>query len=235
MISAHLRNLARIRGKIASGEPVKIGVFCSGNSGRSPLAEHALRAELQALGIPAEVFSFGVSVTPSRIIPTNAGASERTIAYGVEHGYAEIAGHQRTYVDDAKRDIAQADLLLGISPEHSATLVRSIVDGESNPGSKEAQQRIAERLARIWTLKGFANRTDWQGAFEPLVRAIAGGVSQKRAVQNPDSLPKTPEGDAEYLRIMQDIERTAKRAARRIAGKRGKPARPHSAQHGGRR
>lgn len=203
-----LKILKEVQRKIAAGEKVKIGVFCSGNGDRSPLAHRVLQDTFNKLGYRnVEVFSFGLLVDPQKV---GANASSRTTEHAREMGY-DLSGHCRRSFpqEDVQEEISAADLLFGISPSHSDMVGEYTADQ-----SPKAHTQV---MAKTWTLKGFADKTEWsKGA-----RRLLGGRGTRLALADPYFHPKTAEGEVAFRRDLRAVEMTAKKAVRRLVGMRG--------------
>ena len=204
-----LAELNRLRNKIRSGQEVSIGVFCWGNGDRSPLAQHAMQEEFKRLGFHnVKIFSFGTSVSPK----SHGGpASERTAAYARELGYAGINRHVRRTAEEAFAEIDKADLLLTVSPMHMGYLAEGLAE--------EYPKKAHEVLMKTWTLKGFANKKEWTLPFDGLAR-IANRLYRGLSSKDPYFRPKTPEGEREFRKDLDDLVVDAKKAVSRLAPKR---------------
>ncbi len=89
--------------------------LCTGNTCRSPLAEHLLRRMLADRGIPGvEVASAGVGAS------VGAPASEGSYLVGLEHGLDLTAHRARQLTPALARD---ADLLLTMGRSHRARAI----------------------------------------------------------------------------------------------------------------
>ena len=202
-----LRDLEVVREKIMRGKPVSIGVFCSGNGDRSPLAHQVLQEEFKRKGFDnIQIFSFGTSVTPSSHLK---GASVRTSAYARELGYAGIGGHKRRHIgdEDVQREIKNADLLLAVSPSHMALAAEFAAD--ENP------RAAYDVLRKTWTLQGFANKTQWTLPFDGLAR-MWNRLYRGLATKDPYYQPKTPEGEKQFRKMLDEVVKQAKKAASRL-------------------
>ena len=202
-----LRNLSELRGRLKRGEPVRIGVFCSGNRDRSAFAEQVLRRSLHLAGFSkAEVFSFGVTATTRKgeDVPRS---SERTQAIASELGY-DLSRHVARHARDAKDEIGQADLLLGMSPWHVGMLAENFRE-RSKP---ELYKHI---LSHAWTLKGFATKREWTVKPRLLV-----GQATKLAVDDPYEWPDDEAGYGRAKEDLKAVERVARQAVGRLIGRR---------------
>ncbi len=200
MALTKLGNVREVKKKILGGEPVSIGVFCSGNGDRSPLAHAVLQKEFNEAGLThVRVFSFGTSVSPAK---HHGPASERTARHSRIMGY-DLSQHQRRHLSDAdvQRDIKKADLLFAISPSHAALAAEYSAD--------EAPDAHAHILKKTWTLKGFANRSEWTLPFR---RRLARGL----ALKDPYFYPETPVGEAKFRIDLNAVEAAAKKAVSRL-------------------
>lgn len=200
-----LKVLKEVQRKIARGEKVKIGVFCSGNGDRSPLAHRVLQDTFRNLGHRnVEVFSFGLLVDPEKI---GGGASVRTTEHAREMGYDLSGHHRRSFPQkDVQDEISKADLLFGISPSHADMVGEYTADQ-----SPKAHRQV---MAKTWTLKGFADKTEWsKGA-----RRLLGGRGTRLALADPYFHEDTTEGERAFRRDLNAVEMTAKKAVRRLIG-----------------
>lgn len=203
MVFAKLRRVSEVRKKIAEGKQVSIGVFCSGNGDRSPLAHAVLKRELEKAGLRnVRVFSFGTSVSPAR---HHGPASERTTSHAREMGY-DLSQHSRRHIadDDVQRDIKNADILLAISPSHAALAAEFTAD--------EHLAAAEDVLNKTWTLKGFANKKEWTLPFRA---RLARGL----ALKDPYWRPKNLDGEMAFLKDLRAVEKAAKLAVRRLLAK----------------
>ncbi len=200
-----LKHLSAVQEKIKRGDAVKIGVFCSGNGDRSPLAHRVLQTTFNNLGYRnVEVFSFGTSVSPSS---HHGAASSRTSAHAKEMGY-DLSSHSRRHIgdDDVQADIKKADLLLAMSPSHLAMAVEYSAD--------ESPQIMPHLLGKTWTLKGFADRKEWTRG----PRQVLGGIARRLSLRDPYFHDKTSEGERAFRKDLNAVEMTAKKAVRRLIG-----------------
>ena len=201
MVFAKLLGVAVLRDKIREHKPVSIGVFCSGNADRSPLAEAVLRREFVLRGYSqVKIFSFGTSVSPAKHL---GSASERTTKHALDMGYHLIVDHKRRHIGDVdvQKEIADADLLLAISPSHAALAAEYIAD--------EYPKAADHILGKTWTLKGFADKREWTLPFR---RRLGRGL----ALNDPYFHPKTPEGELAFRKDLKAVERASKRAVERL-------------------
>ena len=155
--AAKLNHLRDVRRKIESGKPVNITVFCSGNGDRSPLAEAAMREAFENAGYAnVRVTSFGTSVKAK---DQGQPASLATRNYAAKMGL-NLNLHERRHMgdEDVKKEIAEADIIFAISPAHR------LMAAEYSSDAPEAPAKSF--LLRSWSLKGFANRSQW---LEPLL------------------------------------------------------------------
>ncbi|MBI5228805.1 hypothetical protein HY991_01750 [Candidatus Micrarchaeota archaeon] len=204
-----LINLKKLSRKIANREPVRIGVFCSGNGDRSPLAQQVLKDEFKKRGLAnVKVFSFGLSVSPSS---HHASASERTASYARDLGYSGIDAHKRRHASDkdVQADVNGADLLLAVSPAHLGYLAEYYAD--------EKPTKARDVLMKTWTLNGFANRREWTLPFDGFARAanrLYRGLSSK----DPYFHPKTPAGEKAFRKDLDTVISDCKKAVVRLVG-----------------
>ncbi|MFH0712959.1 MAG: hypothetical protein V1722_05990 [Candidatus Micrarchaeota archaeon] len=200
MVFTKLRRVSEVRKKIAEGKPVSIGVFCSGNGDRSPLAHAVLQRELEKAGLRnVRVFSFGTSVSPAK---HHGAASFRTTGHAAIMGY-DLSSHSRRHIadDDVQSDIKGADILLAISPSHAALAAEFTAD--------EAPNMHRHILDKTWTLKGFANKIEWTLPFRT---RLARGL----ALKDPYFHPKTAAGERAFKRDLYEVEKAAKLAVKRL-------------------
>ncbi len=215
MIAGAVRHVARVRNKILEGKPVSIGVFCSGNGDRSPLAEQVLRKEFRNRGLGnVHVFSFGLSVSPASHLK---GAADRTAAYARELGYTEINDHQRRHVGDADvtEQIKKADLLIAVSPMHLGYLAEY--------GADENQQAAPAILSKTQTLKGLASNKMWTMPLDGFARFANRLYRRGLASKDPYFQPKTPEGEKRFRAMLDDVVSDARKAAARLTKTRNSP------------
>ena len=197
-----LRHLKSVREKIASGEPVSIGVFCSGNMDRSPLVEQVMKKEFENKGFKnVKVFSFGISIGKDFY---GKPPSKKTQEYVTKLGYPEIVHNKSKYIGQVKKEIEKSDLLLAVSPSHVAYAAENVADKEGI-----APHRL---LSKTWTLKGFANKKEWKMAIDGVARAFR---RQYRGLATND-----PHLDPEnHERQLEDAVKDAKKAVARLLKK----------------
>ncbi len=203
MARTRLGYIGEVQRKIAAKKPVLIGVFCSGNGDRSPLAHAVLQKTFERAGFTnVRIFSFGTSVSPAK---HHGPASDRTTSHAKEMGY-DLGRHRRRHLsdEDVQRDIQRADLLLAISPSHAALAAEYSADEAPN-----AHEPILEKT---WTLKGFANKTEWT---RPFRWRLARGL----ALKDPYFHPRTPAGEEKFRRDLRAVEAAAKKAVIRLLKK----------------
>ncbi|MEW5955408.1 MAG: hypothetical protein AB1626_02615 [Candidatus Micrarchaeota archaeon] len=189
--------------KIKAGEPVSIGVLCSGNATRSPLAQAVLQKAFHDAGHHnVSVFSFGTSLSPEE---HNKGVSPRTLAHTREMGY-DLSTHKRRYIgnDYVQNAVKKADLVIGVTPAHLYMAIEYAAD--------ESPEVYRNLRHKGWTLAGLAAKKEWTLPF----RMLSGGVARGLSFPDPYFIPKTPEAAAEYRRNLEAVERAAKLAARRL-------------------
>lgn len=213
-----LTHLREVKRKIRQGEPVKIGVFCSGNSDRSPLAQQVLQEEFRKAGLPhVAVFSFGMSAPSEK---EGKPASERTTAHAIEMGYPGIKAHVRRGPSDPSvlRDLKEADLVLAISPAHADYLAEYSADLQP----ESVGQRVLQGTLRTtWTLRGFAEKKEWQRPFQGTKVLPMRGSPFRRslAMRDPYFYPKTPEGERQFRDALKEVQRVARLAVKRLTSK----------------
>ncbi len=200
MARTKLGYVAEVQRKILKGKPVSIGVFCSGNGDRSPFAEAVLKkafGDIEYYNV--RVFSFGTSVSPDK---HHGPASLRTTRHAEEMGY-DLSKHKRRHLSDGhvQEDIKNADLLFAISPSHAALAAEYSAD--------EAPNAHKDILKKTWTLKGFANRSEWTLPFR---RRLARGL----ALKDPYFHPQTPAGEIKFRADLMAVRATALKAFRRL-------------------
>lgn len=195
--------LARTRAKIKSGEPVSIGVFCSGNGDRSPFAEQVLKNAFAEKGFSnVKVFSFGVSVSPSSHL---GPAAAQTTSIANEIGYTGINKHKRRSIvdDDVQSQIKAADLLFGVSPGHVLMAAEYTAD--------EHPQALRSILGKTLTLRGFANKRDWLRYFEG-IPILSGAVRRATASADPYFFKQNPaKFKAALMHLRADCLKTVNR------------------------
>ncbi|MFH1247129.1 MAG: hypothetical protein V1644_01995, partial [Candidatus Micrarchaeota archaeon] len=159
-VFSKLAYLNAVKRKIKAGKPVSVGVFCTGNSDRSPLAKAALKRRFRELGYDnVKVFSFGVTAESA----DPQASSPRTQKHAKAMGY-DLSSHRSTSVRQASSDIANADLLLGMSPSHSGIISETRADSEKGKAI----------LRKSWSLAGFARKKEWTMRFRGrLARGLA--------------------------------------------------------------
>lgn len=202
-----LRNLRELKRKLKAGEPVKIGVFCSGNRDRSAFAEHVLRKALHEAGhTNVEVFSFGVNAAKKagEDVPRS---SERTQKIAREKGY-DMSQHVARHMREKQKEIGEADLLLGMSPWHVGMAAEYFRE-RSKP------QLYKHILVHAWTLKGLAERKEWTKGPRLLV-----GQATGLALDDPHEWPDTKEGYNLAKKDLEIVEKAAQMAARRLISRR---------------
>ncbi len=200
MARTRLGYVAEVQRKILKGKPVSIGVFCSGNGDRSPFAQAVLEKTFRDIEYyNVRVFSFGTSVSPNR---HHGPASARTFRHAKEMGY-DLSGHKRRHISDAdvQQDIKKADLLLAISPSHAALAAEYSAD--------EAPNALKDILKKTWTLKGFANRSEWTLPFR-------GRLARGLALKDPYFHPETLAGERKFRADLIAVGNAALKAFRRL-------------------
>ena len=200
-------NIAQVKNKILEGQPVSVGVFCMGNGDRSALAEQVMTKELVSRGISnVRVFSFGLSVTPAK---HRGPASVRTTAYALAHGFEEIKDHQRRNVSepDVEKDFKKADLLLGVSPSHVAYLAECYAD--------DIPSQANHILDKSHTIKGFANNKDFHLPHDADDAEQA--LSRELCSRDPFYQHQTPEGNAQFNKMLDDVVADVKKAVERLS------------------
>ncbi len=203
LVFSKLGHLREVKRKIRDHKIVSIGVFCSGNGDRSPLAHAVLQKKFEDAGFRnVRVFSFGTSVSPSKHL---GPASARTARHAREMGY-DLSQHKRRHIgdEDIQREIAKADLLFAISPSHLALAAEY--------GADEAPKAHEHILKKSWTLKGFATKKEWTRPWRLLTGSIARGL----ALNDPYFHKETSGGEHAFRRDLQAVEKAAKMAVRRL-------------------
>ncbi len=203
MALTKLGHLAEVKKKIASGKPVSIGVFCTGNSDRSPLARAVIEKRFRDLGFNnVAVFSFGVAAQSGK------GSSSRTVRHAAAMGY-DLSRHRSTTLSEALPQVKKADLLFAISPSHLAVVAEIPADDPREAGLSK------EILRKGWSLVGFANKKEWTKRW----RLLAGGIARGLSVTDPYGLPETSEGDKEWRKRLDNVERLGLNAVKRLTGR----------------
>ncbi|MDP3741993.1 MAG: hypothetical protein Q8R15_01625 [Candidatus Micrarchaeota archaeon] len=197
-----LAYLAQVKRKINAGAPVSVGVFCTGNSDRSPLARAALERRFRELGYGnVNVFSFGVTAQSG----AEKGSSPRTVKHAADMGY-DLSRHRATALVDALPNIKKADLIFGISPSHLAFFAEAFADDVRYRGLSQ------DVLHKGWSLVGFANKKEWTRRW----RLLGGGIARGLALKDPHGLPENEAGEKEWRRCLKKVESTAIAAADRL-------------------
>ncbi len=196
-----LKNLKAVQDRLLRGKKVKIGVFCSGNGDRSPLAHRVLQDTFNNLGYHnVQVFSFGLVVDPKKL---GGGASDRTTKHALEMGY-DLSGHKRRSLaqSNVQDEVHGADLLFGISPSHADLVGEYFADA-----SPRAHRQV---MAKTWSLRGFAERTEWTKG----PRRLLGGRGRALALADPYFHPQ--ENEHAFRRDLEAVEMAAKKAVFRL-------------------
>ncbi|MCI0632714.1 MAG: low molecular weight phosphatase family protein [Actinobacteria bacterium] len=115
-------------------------VVCTGNVCRSPLAEGFLR---EALGARSASSSIDVA-SAGTMGWDGSSADPLSVEAGTERGI-DISGHVARRFSTS--DVREADLVLGMAPEHVAAVIRDVPDAEHKAFTLKGFVRLLEALA----------------------------------------------------------------------------------------
>ncbi len=114
-------------------------VVCTGNVCRSPLAEGFLRHVLDQRSAPSSI-----DVTSAGTMGWEGSAADRlSVEAGAERGI-DISGH--TARSFSTSDVRNADVVLGMAPEHVGAVIRDVPEAEHKTFTMKGFVRLLEAL-----------------------------------------------------------------------------------------
>lgn len=127
--------------------PFKILLVCTGNTCRSPMAEGILKALIKERGLDGEIHVSSAGVNTLDGLPATPNAIEAAKVWNID-----IAGHRSRQL--TREMVDEADLILAMSPEHAAAIMRRDIDS----------------LRKTYLIKGFPSpfSTAQEGVQDPI-------------------------------------------------------------------